>query len=57
MKLVAKSFRLETEEAKKFDNLDIIECYESHGSRLRVSEITDLQRKLFFNLGVESPIT
>lgn len=37
------------------DKLDVIECFEQPGKALRVGEILDKQKKLYYDLGVEPP--
>lgn len=38
-----------------FDKLDIIECFENPGNRLRVGEVLSKQKQLYLDLGVEPP--
>ena len=37
------------------DKLDVIECFEHPGRRLRVGEVLDKQRDLYIALDVEPP--
>ena len=37
------------------DKLDVIECFESPGQRLRVGELLENQRKIYQSLGVDPP--
>ena len=39
-----------------FDKLDIIECFENPGNRLRVGEVLSKQKQLYLDLGVEPPV-
>jgi len=39
------------------DKLDVIECFEQPGKALRVGEILDKQKQLYYDLGVEPPIS
>jgi hypothetical protein len=37
------------------DNLDVIECFETPGQRLRVAELLEKQKELYLALGVAPP--
>jgi hypothetical protein len=37
------------------DNLDVIECFETPGQRLRVAELLEKQKELYRALGVAPP--
>jgi transposase len=37
------------------DKLDVIECFKNTGRKLRVGEILEKQRSLYFDLGIEPP--
>ena len=39
-----------------FDKLDIIECFENPGNRLRVGEVLSKQKQLYLDLGVKPPV-
>ena len=42
--------------ASLLDKLDLIECYETQGRKLRIGEILDSQRKLYQALDIDPPI-
>jgi len=37
------------------DKLDVIECFEAPGQKMRVGELLEKQKDLYINLGVEPP--
>ena len=37
------------------DKLDVIECFEASGQRLRVGELLEKQKDIYVALGVEPP--
>jgi len=37
------------------DKLDVIECFDSPGQKLRVGELLEKQKALYINLGVRFP--
>ncbi|HQE49807.1 MAG TPA: IS1634 family transposase [Fervidobacterium sp.] len=37
------------------DKLDVIECFEQPGQRLRIGEILEKQKQIYYDLGVEPP--
>jgi transposase len=51
MKALFKNYTLQG----VLDKLDIIECFEHPGQKLRVGEILEKQRQLYSDLGVEPP--
>lgn len=40
-----------------FDKLDVIECFEHPGQKLRIGELLEKQKDLYIKLGVEPPIS
>jgi len=43
--------------ATVLDKLDVIECFESPGQKLRVGELLEKQKQLYADLGVDPPIS
>ncbi len=39
------------------DKLDIIECFEQPGKVLRVGEIVEKQEQLYYDLGMDPPVS
>ncbi len=39
------------------DKLDVIECFEQQGKALRVGEMLDAQTELYYDLGVDPPVS
>ena len=39
-----------------FDKLDVIECFENPGNKLRVGEVLSKQKQLYLDLGVDPPV-
>ena len=37
------------------DKIDVIECFEQPGQKLRVGEILEKQKQIYYDLGVEPP--
>ena len=42
-------------EWKFLDKLDVIECFESPGQKLRIGELLEKQKELYKNFGVSPP--
>ena len=51
MKALFKNYTLQG----VLDKLDIIECFEHPGQKLRVGEILEKQKQLYTDLGIEPP--
>ena len=43
--------------ATALDKLDVIECFESPGQKLRVGEVLEKQKQIYIALGVEPPLS
>ncbi|WP_339798230.1 hypothetical protein MKY19_24265 [Paenibacillus sp. FSL R5-0744] len=37
------------------DRLDVTECFEAPGEKLRVGELLEKQKNIYFSLGVDPP--
>jgi hypothetical protein len=46
-----KSYTLQS----ALDKLDVIECFETPGQKLRVGELLEKQKEIYINLGVAPP--
>ena len=38
------------------DKLDLIECFEYPGRKLRIGEVLDKQRQIYLDMGIKSPL-